>query len=269
MESHCRSDHLRRNHVRTKGCHASQQIHKSCPRQPRIRPLQSSQNHPVSIPRFPLARYEQHRTKIHCRIQSQPPTECAAAGPLQHKQDASTTVTTLGRTDNDLHLGPPWVNRLRVYRNLGTHWSIDENDNLPPLLVRFQLTSAARNDSRTPDLQMRHRRQYRYRSRAGIYQRFRNRVWSHLGINHSLSTAFHSHTDGQMPQPNRTMELYLWAFSNYEQVNWVELLPLADVGNNTSVHHWTWMMPFQTNYHYHPPMQFKPPKGPEIWGQKY
>jgi len=54
----------------------------------------------------------------------------------------------------------------------------------------------------------------------------------------------------------------LWAFSNYEQDNWVELLALAEFAYNNSVHHSTRMTPFWANCHYHPPMLFKPPKAP-------
>jgi len=92
--------------------------------------------------------------------------------------------------------------------------------------------------------------------------RFWKRVCSHLRINHRLSTAFHPQTDGQTERQNQTMEQYLPAFCNYEQDNWVELLPLAEFAYNNSVHHSTRMMPFWANYHYHPPMQFTPPKGP-------
>ena len=56
------------------------------------------------------------------------------------------------------------------------------------------------------------------------------------------------------------MEQNIRAFCNYEQDNWVELLPLAEFADNNSVHHSTQMTPFWTNYHYHPPMQFMAPK---------
>ena len=92
--------------------------------------------------------------------------------------------------------------------------------------------------------------------------RFCSRACFHLSINHRLLTAFHPQTDGQMERQNQTMEQYFQAFSNYEQDNWVELLPLAEFAYNNSVHHSTRMTPFWANYHYHPPMQFKPPKAP-------
>ena len=77
--------------------------------------------------------------------------------------------------------------------------------------------------------------------------RFWDRVCSHLSINHRLSTAFHPQTDGQTESPNQTMEQYLRAFCNYEQDNWVELLPLAEFAYNNSIHHSTLMTPFWPN----------------------
>ena len=58
------------------------------------------------------------------------------------------------------------------------------------------------------------------------------------------------------------MEQYLRTFCNYEQDNWVELLPLAEFAYNHAIHASTRMTPFWANYHYHPVMQFKAPKQP-------
>jgi len=58
------------------------------------------------------------------------------------------------------------------------------------------------------------------------------------------------------------MEQYLRAFCNYEQDNWVELLPLAKLAYNNAIHGSTRITPFWANYHYHPVMQFKAPKQP-------
>jgi hypothetical protein len=92
--------------------------------------------------------------------------------------------------------------------------------------------------------------------------RFWTRVCSHLSTDHRLSTAFHPQTDGQTERQNQTMEQYLRAFCNYEQDNWVELLPLAEFAYNNAIHASTRMTPFWANYHYHPVMQFKAPKQP-------
>jgi hypothetical protein len=90
--------------------------------------------------------------------------------------------------------------------------------------------------------------------------RFWTRVCSHLSTDHRLSTAFHPQTDGSTERQNKTMEQYLRAFCNYEQDNWVELLPLAEFAYNNPVHTSTRMTPFWANYHYHAVMQFKAPK---------
>jgi len=94
-------------------------------------------------------------------------------------------------------------------------------------------------------------------------KKFTSRFWklvcSDLSINHRLLTAFHPQTDGQTERQNQTMEQYLRAFCNYEQDNWVELIPLAEFAYNNSVHHSTRMTPCWPNYHYHPPIPFKPP----------
>jgi RNase H-like domain found in reverse transcriptase/Reverse transcriptase (RNA-dependent DNA polymerase)/Integrase zinc binding domain/Chromo (CHRromatin Organisation MOdifier) domain/Integrase core domain len=92
--------------------------------------------------------------------------------------------------------------------------------------------------------------------------RFWNRVCTHMSTDHRLSTAFHPQTDGQTERQNQTMEQYLRAYVNYEQDNWVELLPLAQFAYNNSVHASTKMTPFFANHGYHPEMQFKRPKDP-------
>ena len=56
-----------------------------------------------------------------------------------------------------------------------------------------------------------------------------------MTIDHRFSTAGHPQTDGQAEWQNQTMEQYLRAFANYEQSNWIELLPLAQFAYN-SVH---------------------------------
>src|SRR5688572_1482289 len=81
-------------------------------------------------------------------------------------------------------------------------------------------------------------------------------------MDHRLSTAFHPQTDGQTECQNQTMEQYLRAYVNYEQNNWLELLPHAEFAYNNSKHASTDMSPFFANYGYHPELQFKKPKIP-------
>jgi len=95
-----------------------------------------------------------------------------------------------------------------------------------------------------------------------IRSRFWTRVCSHLSTDHRLWTAFHSQTDGKTERRNQTMEQYLRAFCNYEQDNWVRLMPLAEFAFNDAIHASTRMTPFWANYHYHPVVQFKAPNQP-------
>ena len=55
------------------------------------------------------------------------------------------------------------------------------------------------------------------------------------------------------------MEQYLRPFANYEQDNWVEILPLAEFAYNNLMHSSTRMTPFFANFGYQPEMQFKLP----------
>jgi hypothetical protein len=55
-----------------------------------------------------------------------------------------------------------------------------------------------------------------------------------IGTKAKMSTAFHPQTDGQTERMNQTLEQYLRSYVNYQQDNWVELLPLAQIAYNTS-----------------------------------
>jgi len=103
--------------------------------------------------------------------------------------------------------------------------------------------------------------------RKEFTNQFWDRVCTHLSINHHLLTAIHPQTDGQTERQNKTMEQYLRAFGNYEQGNYVELLPLAEFAYNNSIHNSTLMTPFWANYNYHPTMHIKPPKDPSFRSQ--
>jgi hypothetical protein len=60
------------------------------------------------------------------------------------------------------------------------------------------------------------------------------------------------------------MEQYLREYVNYEQDDWVDLLPLAQFAYNNSIHASTRMTPFFAMYGMHPRMQFKLPKKPRF-----
>jgi RNase H-like domain found in reverse transcriptase/Reverse transcriptase (RNA-dependent DNA polymerase)/Integrase zinc binding domain/Chromo (CHRromatin Organisation MOdifier) domain/Retroviral aspartyl protease len=80
-----------------------------------------------------------------------------------------------------------------------------------------------------------------------------------LGTKHKLSTSYHPQTDGQTERTNQTLEQYLRCYLNYEQDNWVQLLPVAQFAfnNNASA---TGVSPFFANYGFHPNLN-RDPKG--------
>ena len=67
---------------------------------------------------------------------------------------------------------------------------------------------------------------------------FKSKFWTslmdQLGGKNKLSTAFPPQTDGQTERTNQILEQYLRAYVNYEQTNWVELLPKAQFAYNNS-----------------------------------
>ena len=83
-----------------------------------------------------------------------------------------------------------------------------------------------------------------------------------LKIKQKLSTAFHPQTDGQTERQNSSMEQYLRAFVNYEQDNWVSLLPMAEFAYNNSVNASTRISPFEVMLGYSPRMTFEEPVDP-------
>ena len=72
-----------------------------------------------------------------------------------------------------------------------------------------------------------------------------------LGITQKLSTAFHPQTDGQTERTNGTLEQYLRCFVNYQQDNWTQLLPLAELSYNNTIHTAINETPFYATFGYH------------------
>jgi hypothetical protein len=83
---------------------------------------------------------------------------------------------------------------------------------------------------------------------------FTSKFWqsltSQLGVNSKLSTAHHPQTDGQTERLNQVLETYLRAYVNFEQDNWVELLPVAQIAYNSSRSETTKVTPYFANYGY-------------------
>ena len=67
-----------------------------------------------------------------------------------------------------------------------------------------------------------------------------------------LSTAYHLQTDGQTERTNCTMKTYLRIYSNYQQDNWVKLLPMAQMAYNNKLSESTGQTPFYANHGRHP-----------------
>jgi len=88
--------------------------------------------------------------------------------------------------------------------------------------------------------------------RDKLYRRFWMSLMNQLGIHHKLSTAYHPETDGATERLNQTLEQYLRHFVNYQQDNWVELLPTAQLAYNATATSTTGVSPFYANYGFNP-----------------
>lgn len=73
-----------------------------------------------------------------------------------------------------------------------------------------------------------------------------------LGIDSHLSTAFHPETDGQTERVNQVLIQYLRLYCDYQQTDWVRLLPLAEFTYNNTPHSSTTVSPFMANKGYNP-----------------
>src|SRR5882724_7589539 len=72
-----------------------------------------------------------------------------------------------------------------------------------------------------------------------------------LSIKANLSMAYHPETDSQTEWVNQILEQYLWVYINYQQDDWVNLLPLAEFVYNDTSHSETMVTPFFTNKGFH------------------
>ena len=95
---------------------------------------------------------------------------------------------------------------------------------------------------------------------------FTSKFWSSLyyslGIKQRLSTAYHLQTDEQTERQNSTMEAYLRAFANFEQNDWVKLLPIAKFAYNNAKNASTGHTPFELNCGYHSRVSFEEDTNP-------
>lgn len=83
---------------------------------------------------------------------------------------------------------------------------------------------------------------------------FVNAFWKQvcklLGINQRLSTAYHPETDGSTERANQEIETYLRTFVAYEQDDWVNWIPLAQISINNKPSSSTKVSPFFLSHGY-------------------
>ena len=92
---------------------------------------------------------------------------------------------------------------------------------------------------------------------------FTSKFWGSLtellGIRLRMSTAFHPQTDGQTERVNQTLEEYLRHYTNYQQDDWVSLLPMAEHAYNAAKSESTKLSPFYANFGFEPATQWVRP----------
>jgi len=69
-----------------------------------------------------------------------------------------------------------------------------------------------------------------------------------LGIESTMSTAYHPQTDGQTERINQSLEQYLRCYVDYNLSNWSNLLPSAEFAYNNQAHEGTKDSPFFLEY---------------------
>src|SRR5258707_6674490 len=66
-----------------------------------------------------------------------------------------------------------------------------------------------------------------------------------------FTSGYHPEGDRQMEHANQVLEQYLWGYTNYQQDDWVTLLPMAEFAYNNAMNATTGVSPFFTNKGYH------------------
>ncbi|KAI0990978.1 hypothetical protein K3495_g17209, partial [Podosphaera aphanis] len=93
---------------------------------------------------------------------------------------------------------------------------------------------------------------------AQFVSQFWRQLSSRLGIALRPSSAFHPETDGQTERVNAGVEIYLRAFMNFHQDDWVDWIPMAEFAANNVVSETTGVSPFFANYGFNPRLGTEP-----------
>lgn len=88
---------------------------------------------------------------------------------------------------------------------------------------------------------------------------FWKRLCQRVGTVPKLSTAFHPETDGQTESANAALKQYLRAYVNYNQDDWVDMLPIAEFEANSDINVSTGLSPFLVTKGYIPRSGVEPP----------
>src|SRR6266436_3961624 len=73
-----------------------------------------------------------------------------------------------------------------------------------------------------------------------------------------FTSGYHPEGDGQTERANQVLEQYLRVYTNYQQDDWVTLLPMAEFAYNNATNATTGVSPFFTNKGYHPEFTVDP-----------
>ena len=79
-----------------------------------------------------------------------------------------------------------------------------------------------------------------------------------LGVKLAATMVYHPQGDRQTEQINQELEQFLWLFTNQQQDDWDDLLPVAEFQCNNHIHSTTQNIPLLLDTGWIPHMGFKP-----------
>jgi len=83
-------------------------------------------------------------------------------------------------------------------------------------------------------------------------------IWKTLGIELSMSMAYHPQTDGETEHVNQEIKQYLWSMIMHSPKGWLDLLPFAEFMHKNCQHSSTWKSPFKVLMGYQPHFTVNP-----------